>query len=57
MENVAGDRQEMDMQAMLPGSLSFLLRATRSHEYDLRRGNVGFEFQADNLAVSAQVEF
>lgn len=57
MGNVAGDRQEMDMQVVLSESLSFVRRATRSHGYDLRRGNVGFEFQADNLAVSAQVEF
>lgn len=56
MGNVAGDRQEMDVQAVL-GSLSFVLRATRSHGYDLKKGNVGFEFQAGNLAVSAQVEF
>lgn len=44
-------------QAVWPGSLSFALRAIGGHGWDLPRGDVGFEFEADDLAVWAQVGF
>lgn len=42
-------------QALLPGSFGFVLRAMGSYGCDLRRGEL--DLQANNLAISAQVEF
>lgn len=41
-----GDRWEVDMyQAVLPGSLSFVLRAIGGHGCGLRRGDVDLNFR------------